>query len=91
MTVKLSTRRITILLLFSVFIMLIFPLIILIDNRFCPTTDSFCAILLLVFLFVGLLGLIIDYLLYRVIKNKWILNLLELILIAIFIFVIWPV
>ena len=91
MTLKFSARRLTILLVFSVFIMLIHPLIMIIDSRYCPATDGFCAILLLVFLFVGLLGIMIDYLLYRFINNKWILNILELLLIALFIFVIWPI
>ncbi len=85
-----SQNRITALLIFSLLLIIIFPLILIFDSKSLQDSRGIGIIVTFVTIFVGLVGLSIDYLLFKFIKNKLILNIIELVMILMFLYIFWP-
>ncbi|WP_298903487.1 hypothetical protein [uncultured Psychroserpens sp.] len=83
-------KRITALLIFSILLIIIFPLIYIFDKESLKDPDGNGTIAATVTIITGFFGILIDYLLFKTIKNKLTLNLIELVLIAGFVYLCWP-
>jgi len=87
---KIIKKRITPLLIFAIFLIFIFPLFSIFDYEAYKTIGKFGPILIMVFLAVGIFVILIDYLLFLFLKKKWILYVIEIVLIFLILYYFWP-
>ena len=83
-------NRVTVLFVFSVLLIIIFPLILIFDSKSLNDPYGIGIIVAFTTIFIGLIGIAIDYIFFKLIKNKWTLNIIELILISVFLYGFWP-
>lgn len=80
-------NRITTLLLFSIALLLLTPPVFFFDGIQDPY--GLGQIVAATSMALGVAGIIVDYVLFRFIRNKWTLNLIEVILIGILVYSFW--
>ncbi len=84
---NLIINRITTLLLFSIALLLLIPLVFFFDG--IQGSYGLGKIVAATSIALGLAGIIIDYILFKTIRNKWTLNLIEVILISMLVYSFW--
>ncbi len=85
-----NKNRVTCLLVFSILLITIFPIIFVFHKTISQDPYGLKFIVMIVFVIIGIIGIFIDYLFFVIIKNKRILNLVELFLIIYFLYIFWP-
>ncbi|SDR65945.1 hypothetical protein [Christiangramia echinicola] len=83
-------NKLSILFIFSVLLILINVVIITFDFRTINDPMGVGVTALTVGMVLGFCGIAVDYILVKIIKNKPILNITELVMIAIFLYWVWP-
>ncbi len=79
----------TVLKVFSIFYIISCLIYTLIKWKVLSNAEGWGIVYMLGLISFGLIGLLIDFILIKTIKNKWLLNSIELIIVIIFIMELW--
>ncbi|MFT4612544.1 MAG: hypothetical protein ACJA1H_001494 [Glaciecola sp.] len=82
-------KRITSLLVFSILLITIYPLKYIYFTQTSVDPYGLGLLIMLTIAIIGILWVAVDYILFKLIKNKWILNVVEIILIIGLVYFTW--
>jgi len=87
---KLLKNKLSVLFVFSLLLILINLVILLFDFKTIIDPRSLGVTAIIIGLTLGSFGLIVDFILAKVIRNKLILNITEVVMILAFLYWVWP-
>jgi hypothetical protein len=87
---KYLKNKISVLFIFSLLLILINLVILIFDFKTIIDPRSLGITAIIIGLTLGLFGLIVNFILVKVIRNKLILNITEVVMISAFLYWVWP-